>query len=218
MGEGRPGSAVFIALALFAGNAVGDPAPAVPAARIAAGAPLQVDSNSDPASALINARVDIGRLRQVGDAIEAELAWTLRSGMLNDARAGRPGVVIPEGSASISRERIVCGAEGALSYSVETRIVAADGKLLDRQARDAAAQRKKAEAQERSLARMTGRPTGYGPDPRSLVCWAAACRCEGRAFTWPPPPNLTPLEHSARADEMRQAYAARFVPNCRLPA
>ena len=210
--------ATALALALFAGAAAADPAPAVPAARIAAGTPLQVDSNSDPAFALINARVDIGRLRQVGDAIEAELAWTLRSGMLNDERAVRPGVVIPEGSVSISREHIVCGADGALSFSVETRIVAADGKLLDRRSQDAGAQRQKAEAQEQSLARMTGRPTGYGSDPRSLVCWAAARRCEGQAFTWPPPPNLTPLEHSARADKMRQGYAARFLPNCRLPA
>jgi hypothetical protein len=169
---------------------------------------LLVSSTTDPSLALINARVDIGDLRQAGDAVEAELAWTLRLGMLNDIRFLHPGVSIPEGSASIIRERIVCRSDRALSYVVETRIVAPDGKLLYRKAHDADLERKKAEA-------LAG-PMSYGTDPRSLVCWAAARKCEGKDFTWPPPPNNTPLEYSARATSMRTEYNARFVPTCPL--
>ena len=199
---------VWLGLACWCGVAVAAGPALVPAARIAAGAPVLVDSESDPAFALINARVDVGRLRQVGDAIEAELAWTLREGVLRDARAARPGVRIPDGSASVSRERVVCGADGALSFEVETRIVSPDGRVLDRREVDAAASRTRAEAQAKAMAALSPLGASYGPDPRSLVCWAAARKCEGRAFTWPPPPNRTPLDYSARADAMRKAYAA----------
>jgi hypothetical protein len=217
MRYGFPLLFIGVAVALAARSA-GKPAPPVPAAKIATGAPLVVDSETDPSFALINARVDIGRLRQVGDALEAELAWTLRYGVLNDARAARPGVTIAEGSTSVSRERVVCRAAGALSYGVETRIVSPDGKVLDRRSLDAAASRQKAEAQEEAMAKLSPLGASYGPDPRSLVCWAAARKCEGRDFTWPPPPNRTPLEYSERADAMRKAYAATFVPSCKLPS
>src|SRR4051812_34921840 len=93
-----------IVFAACAAHAAGGPAQTVPAAQVAAGSALLVSSITDPSFALINARVDIGNLRQAGDAVEAELAWTLRLGMLNDIRALHPGVSIPEGSASISRE------------------------------------------------------------------------------------------------------------------
>ena len=214
----RPLLCLSLVTLIGAAHAAGAPAPPVAAAKIAGGTPLLVDSESDPAFALINARVDIGRLRQVDDALEAELSWTLRLGMLNDVRAAHAGVDIPDGSASVSRERIVCRAEGALSFAIETRIVAPGGRVLDRRTFDVAAARQKAEAQERAMARLTSSGASYGSDPRSLVCWAAARKCEGRDFTWPPPPNLAPLDNSARAESMRKAHAAGFVPRCRLPS
>ena len=206
----------YLAAALCVAQAGAAPSPAVPSAKIGAGAPLIVDSEADPEFELINVRVDVGRIRQVGDALEAELTWTLRSGLLADARATHPDVDIPDASASVSRERIVCRADGALSYAVETRIVAPDGRVLDRRSFDAATARREAEAQERQLARLSPLGAGYGPDPRSLVCRAAARRCDGHAFTWPPPPDLTPLERSARAARMRKDYDATFIPSCRL--
>ncbi len=68
------------------------------------------------------------------------------------------------------------------------------------------------------MAQMSPLGASYGPDPRSLVCWAAARKCDGKDFTWPPPPNLAPLDNSARAAAMRKAYAAGFAPACRLPS
>ncbi len=209
--------AAWLAMALFAAQTLAAPPPTVPAARIGAGTALVVDSEPDPAFSAINARVDVGRLRQKGDAIEAELSWPLRLGALIDARAARPGIDIPDGSASISRERIVCRTAGALSYAIEIRIVAPDGHVVDSRSFDAAVARRDAEEQDRAFGRSLG-PSSYGTDPRSLVCRAAARRCDGHDFRWPPPPNQTPLEHSARADAMRKAYAAEFVPSCRLPA
>ncbi len=143
----RSSPCFFAAVLLIGASAVAAPRvapPTVPAAKIAAGSPLVVDSQTDPEFALINARVDIGRLRQVDDAVEAELVWPLRYGSLNDARASRPGVVIPEGSTSVSRERVVCRADGAMSFAVETRIVAPDGRVLDRRPLDPVDARKKA--------------------------------------------------------------------------
>ena len=189
----------------------------MPAAQIGSGTTVIVHSELDPAFALIDAQVDIGRMRQVGDALEADLAWTLRLGALADARAAHPGLDLPDGSRSVSRERVVCRADGALSYAVEARLVAPDGRLLDRRVLDAVATRREAERQAGSRGGPASLGSSYGPDPQSLLCWAAARRCEGRDFTWPPPPNLTPLEHSPRATAMRKAYAVRFVPTCRLP-
>ncbi|HKD28618.1 MAG TPA: hypothetical protein VKC66_22280, partial [Xanthobacteraceae bacterium] len=60
-------------LALMAGEGVCETP--VPATVIGSGSPVVVDSQSDPKD-LINVRVDIGTLRQIGDAIEAELTWT----------------------------------------------------------------------------------------------------------------------------------------------
>jgi hypothetical protein len=202
-------------LALMAGEGACETS--IPAAAISSGSPVVVDSQTDPQFALLNARVDIGTLRQIGDAIEAELTWTLRLGVLIDARAAHPGVTIPDGSASVDRERIICRPEGALSYRVETRIIAPDGTLVARQGFDVNVERKKAEEMERRLARITSGPPGYGSDPRSLVCWAVARKCEDKDFAWPPPPNQTPLEYSERATKMRADYNGKFVPRCRLP-
>jgi hypothetical protein len=186
-------------IALMAGDGICEQAIPVPATAIASGSSVVVNSASDPQS-IINVRIDIGTLRQIGDAIEAELTWTLRLGLLNDTRALHRGSTIPEGSTSVERERIVCRSHGELSYSIETSIVAPDGKLLDRQTRDADVERKKAEEQEQRWARTWGdtnsTPKGYSPNPYSLVCWAAVRKCEGNGFTWPPPPNNTPLEYS----------------------
>ncbi len=112
----------------------------------------------------------------------------------------------------VDRERVVCRPSGPLSFLVETSIVAPDGKVIHQQKRDAAEQRRAEESAQRRLSE-----TGYDGDPRSLVCWAAARKCENKPFSWPPPPNNTPLERSLRAARMMAEYNRMFVPACALP-
>jgi hypothetical protein len=184
-----------------------------PASAISAGKPLWVDTASDPQS-LINARVDIGRLRQERDEIEAQISWPLSLALRSIYRRSKPDLRIPDGSRAIDRERIVCRPSGILYFTVENTIVAPDGTVIYRQGRDAAEERRKVEAAwENGSIRSN---IGYGDDPRSLICWAAARKCEAKAFSWPPPPNKTPLERSERADRMRAAYYLMFVPACKL--
>jgi hypothetical protein len=205
--------AALCGMAVMAGQAACEPASTVPATAVGSNSSVVVSSQTDPKFALINVRVDIGTLRQTGDAIEAELTWKLTLGMLTDARRSFPGVTIPDGSLDVYRERIHCRPDGALSYPVERRIVAPDGTLVTQRAYDADVEREKAENPPNGWP-----PTaGYHSDPRSLVCWAAAHKCDGEDFTWPPPPNRTPLEHSERATKMQADYNSTFVPRCRLP-
>ena len=111
-------SLVITALTLVVpGSAHTESVAFAPASVICAGAPFWVDSNPDPAFALINARVDIGTMRQTGDEIEAQIQWPSAPGYLMSLRAAHPGVTIPDGSHSIDRERVVCGAEEMLFQS-----------------------------------------------------------------------------------------------------
>ncbi len=103
-----------------------------------------------------------------------------------------------------------------VSFRVESTIVAPDGTLIFRETFDPAKERLKAEASNKEMRakfRMLG---GYSHNARSLVCWAAARKCEGKDFSWPPPPNETPLEYSERATRMRAEYNRMFVPTCEL--
>jgi hypothetical protein len=210
-------SFVITAFALVApSTAHTEPATFAPASMICAGTSFWVDSNPDPAYARINARVDIGTMRQTGDEIEARFLWPSAPGYLMSWRAAHPGVTIPDGSHSIDRERIVCGAEDTLSFRVESTIVAPDGALIFRETFDPAKQRLKEETRKKEMRAAFPRPVSYGHDPRSLVCWAAARKCEGKDFSWPPPPNKTPLEYSERATRMQAEYNRMFVPACEL--
>jgi hypothetical protein len=71
-----------------------EPVTSAPAAAVASGRPLWVDSQPNPKHALINARVDIGSLCQSGEVIEARLAWPLTLGRLKDVSAEHPGVMM----------------------------------------------------------------------------------------------------------------------------
>jgi hypothetical protein len=116
----------------------------IPATAIGSGSPVVVDM--DPQNPLINVRVDIGTLRQIGDAIEAETIWPLIGlGSMADARRAFPGVTVPKGSLSVWRERIHCRPDGTLDYPVERHIVAPDGTLVAKRAYDADVEREKAE-------------------------------------------------------------------------
>ena len=179
----------------------------IPAAQIAAGQSLWVDSQ--PGDALLNARVDIGAMRQNGDEIEVSLRWQVSPGFVIDLRLKEPDLQVPPQSVIVDRERVVCKAHGMLSYALESTIVAPDGTRIREKKYDPVVERKREESR-------SGDSDGYHPNPRSLVCWAAARKCEGKPFTWPPPPDKTPLEHSARASAMRTAYDREFVPSCRL--
>lgn len=204
---------IGLALAFSIGQAPrAEPVTSAPPAAIGGGASVWIDSTPDPKFALINARVDVGTLRQVGDAIEAQFSRILRLGMLRDIQAVYPDLKIPDGSLLVDRERIVCRPEGPLRYRVETTLVAVDGKVIGRRAFDPAGERRKSEEQER----QAGRTLGYHPDPISLVCWAVARKCEDKPMSWPPPRNEAPLENSERADRMRADYNRMFVPRCGL--
>ena len=73
-----------------------------------------------------------------------------------------------------------------------------------------------AERQDSQMPKIGAGFSSYGPDPRSMACWAAARKCAGEPFTWPPPPNMTPLENTAEALEMNSDYNKPFVPTCTL--
>jgi hypothetical protein len=200
-----------------------EPVTSAPAAAIASGRPLWVDSQLDPGDWLINARVDLGSLLQSGDAIEAKVAWPLSLGTLIDVRAAHPGVAIPDGSTLIDTEHIVCRENGPLSYRVGSEIISPDGKSLERQVFNAEEARAKAAAYEEtsrwshlSDSRMRQVLEGYHPGWDALVCWAVARKCEGTEYRWPPPPNKMPLEYSERALKMRLDYDRPFIPHCRL--
>lgn len=165
----------------------------VPAALIAAGKALWVDSA--PRIAVLNARVDIGSMRQVGDELEGVLRWP--------ATPASPRI-------SIETTRVLCTPSAELYYEIALTEESTDGRVLERVTYDHAVARKKAETDR-------WRPQSYSPNPRSLLCWAAARKCEGKPFTWPPPPNLKPLEHSERATKMQDDYNKQFVPTCKLP-
>jgi hypothetical protein len=169
--------------------------------------------SSAPGDSVLDTKVDIGSLEQIGDAIEATLRFPPAPGILLGMRTAEPSIDIPDGTATVERDRVVCTKEGLLWYTIDERWVAPDGRVLRRRQMDPAEARRKAEA---SLPRSNGR-SSYASDPRSLVCWAAARTCAGEPFTWPPPPNLAPLEHSPEADRMRADHNARFVPRCALP-
>jgi hypothetical protein len=182
-----------------------------------------VDSLPDPEKWLIDARVDLGSLRQSGDAIEAKVAWPLTRGRLIDTRAEHPGVAIPDGSTLIDTEHIVCRENGPLSYRVESEIISLDGKSLDRQVFNAEEARAKAATYEEtsrwsylSDSRLRQVLQGYHSGWDGLVCWAVARKCEGAEYRWPPLPNNMPLEYSERALKMRLDYDRPFIPHCRL--
>jgi hypothetical protein len=72
----------------------------IPVAVIGSGSSVVVDTS--PQKPLINVRIDIGTLRQIGDAIEAEMTWTLRLGRLADERHHYPDAPIPEEARTLS--------------------------------------------------------------------------------------------------------------------
>jgi hypothetical protein len=208
---------VLTALMLVVPNtAYAEPVTFASASVIGAGTPYWVDSNPDPAFALIDARVDIGTLRQTGDEIEVQILWPSGPGSLMSWRAAHPGVTIPAGSQGLDLERVVCGPEEKLYFRVESTIVGPDGTLIARKTFDPKEERLKAEASAKEMRTISRMPVSYGSDPRSLVCWAAARKCEGKDFSWPPPPNKAPLEYSERATRMRAEYDRMFVPICEL--
>ena len=168
---------------------------------VASGKPvwLATDAGKSPTTAL----VDIGDMRQIGDELDVAIRW--------------PYMPPAGGPEQQEQERIICGPDHEVSYAISTGVVGAGGAYHVQQTYDAAAERRKAFRYDTDMAKAVGGFTSYGTDPRSLACWAAARKCRGEAVTWPPPPNNTPLENSAKALAMNAAYNKGFVPACRLP-
>jgi hypothetical protein len=175
------------------------------------GAGTSVWFGSVPAIPELNTQVDLGTIRTINDELEVTLEWPMSPGLQGALQRNDPGLEIPAGSRMFGTERIVCTSRGALYFETSSRLLGPDGGVLRNREYDPKSARAKA---EQTFAESS--PGSFGSDPRSLVCWAVARKCDGQAISWPPPPNLTPLEHSERAERMGAEYNARFVPACRL--
>jgi hypothetical protein len=170
-----------------------------------------------PDDPLLDARVDIGTLRSVGEEIEVAIMFASAPGYMMSWRKAHPDLTIPAGTTELEKERVQCRLDGPLYYEIESRLIAPDGHEIVKMSKDPAAQLAAAsETQAKLRALLHDRAGPYGKDPRSLACLAAASKCRGVPLAWPPPPNNTPLEYSKRADNMLAAYNAPFVPACKL--
>lgn len=167
---------------------------------IAAGSTRLVSSGGDKSPT--DAMVDIGSMRQIGDALEVIIRW--------------PYLPASYGPEAVEKDHIICRADGALAFSVEEGHVSPDGHYQFKNVYDPASQRAEAEKRASQRATIGNGISSYGSDPRSLACWAAARKCANQAFTWPPPPNRTPLEYTEEARKMNDAYNKTFVPTCKL--
>ena len=167
---------------------------------IAAGSTQWVSSSGDKSST--DAMVDIGTMRQIGDALEVIIRW--------------PYLPSSYGPEVVEKLHIICRANGALSFSVEEGHVSPDGHYQFQNVYDPASRREEAEKRALQMAKISNGISSYGSDPRSLACWAAARKCANEAFTWPPPPNKTPLEYTEEARKMNADYNKSFVPTCKL--
>ncbi|MFB8343468.1 hypothetical protein ACWGNA_20345 [Brucella cytisi] len=167
---------------------------------IAAGSAQWVSSSGDKSPT--DALVDIGSMRQMGDALEVIIRW--------------PYLPASYGPEAVEKNRIICRTNGAFSFSVEEGHVSPDGHYQFTNVYDPASQRAEAEKRASQMARIGNGVSSYGSDPRSLACWAAARKCANEAFTWPPPPNRTPLEYTEEARKMNTDYNKMFVPACQL--
>ena len=172
----------------------------VPASLIASGKPQWVASKGD--KSVNDAMVDIGTMRQIGDVLEVEIRWPY----LPDANESQES----------DKNHIICTTDHAISYAVEIGHISSDGQYRVKTSFDPAEARKKAEQRDAEWAKVGNGFNSYGSDPRSLACWAAARKCAGEAYTWPAPPNKTPLEYSDEARKMNKAYNLAFVPACTL--
>lgn len=163
----------------------------VPAARIAAGKPVWIASHPDTPE--LNAKVDVGRLKAVGDEIEVVIKWPLAKTLL-ESLATQEKLSLPEGTIAVDTERVECRATGGLLfYTVRSTLVTPDGKTAKSWTYQPKERRETAE-------RGTG-ISDYGHHPRAVVCWALARKCEGKEVVWPPPKDAKPEQ---------------YVPSCKL--
>ncbi|WP_273786531.1 hypothetical protein [Brucella intermedia] len=167
---------------------------------IAVGSAHWVSSSGDKSST--DAMVDIGTMRQRGDALEVIIRW--------------PYLPSSYGPEVVEKMHIICRADGALSFSVAEGHVSPDGHFQFQNVYDPAGQRAEAEKRDSRMAKISNGVSSYGSDPRSLACWAAARKCANEAFVWPPPPNETPLEYTEHSRKMNADYNEMFVPTCEL--
>lgn len=167
---------------------------------IAAGSAQWVSSSGDESPT--DAMADIGTMRQIGDALEVIIRW--------------PYLPSSYGPEVVEKMHIICRADGALSFSVEEGHISPEGHFQVQNFYDPAVQRAEAEKRATQMAKISNGVSSYGSDPRSLACWAAARKCANEVFTWPPPPNKTPLEYTEQARKMNAVYNQMFVPTCKL--
>lgn len=171
-----------------------------PNTLIATGQPRWVSSNGNKSPT--DAMVDIGSMGQTGDALEVVIRW--------------PYMPASFGPEPVEKERIVCQADRAFSFMVEEGAISPEGRYVVKKTYNPESQREEVEQLASQLAQSGNGFSSYGSDPRSLACWASARKCAGEDFTWPPPPNRTPLEYTTEARKMNADYNKAFVPACNL--
>jgi hypothetical protein len=172
----------------------------VEASAIASGKPVWIASSGDQST--VDALVDIGTITQIGDELDVSIRW--------------PYMPASYGPEPAEEDRVVCASDQAISFSVNEGFIGADGKYHITKTLDPLIERKKAEGYVAQWATAGAGFMSYGPDPRSLACWAVARKCAGQKFTWPPPPNNTPLENTPQALKMNDNYNKSFIPKCTL--
>ncbi|MND47864.1 hypothetical protein D3C80_387670 [compost metagenome] len=163
--------------------------------EIASGQIKWVSSSGDRSST--DALVDVGSLRQVGEVLEVVVRW--------------PYLPAAYGPEPAEKNHIVCQAEKALSFDVEDGYLSPDGKYHVKKVHSPKSQREQAEQLASQFAKIGNGISSYGSDPRSMACWAAARKCAGQDFSWPPPPNTAPLVPATKpsASPGRQACRDR---------
>lgn len=184
--------------------------------QIASGKDYWVDSQPDPEFANINARVNLGTLREIERGVyDVDLRWPLGFDDRKSWQRKIPGVVLTPANYQIYRERITCHQDKQFSFSYQSALYDGQGQALKVETKVIAlAQRAAEESHAQFLKRLgTTDTVSYGSDPRSLVCWAVAQKCRNQAFYWPPPPNLTPFDSPA-IETLLLKYNQQFVPAC----
>ncbi len=168
---------------------------------VGSGKSFTIDSNPDMRN---SPHVDLGTIKQIGGEFEAVISWSFVTPKQKQAHPD-----LPDDAQIFERDRIECQPNRVFYYTIEEGIQTPDGKILDSQKLDPAKKRQEA----------TGDPLlvddSYHPNPSSLVCWAAARKCEGKPLSWPPPP-MAYSDNGKLMTQILNDWNKLFVPSCRL--
>jgi hypothetical protein len=203
----RASSAILVVLTGLLSVCVGQAGhvSSAPGSAVAARKTVWVDASQDGSPN--NIRVDVGNLRQIADEIEAQFSRRLTGNALRTAQREYAKISVPEGSLELDTERVVCSEEGLIAFPAKIKILSPEGAVVYTKEFDSNRERRRQETSKLHAEY----PFNYGRTPASLVCWAAARKCEGKDLSWPPPEQTKPSSTEALRD-----FSRLFVPSCRI--